>query len=151
MRGVPAHAWNEEIFRLLGNCLVHTLAVDGSTLLKESMEMGRVQVILEKQGSLPSTLSLWVDDCRFNVEVEADELEVLVPGASLEGSGSKDLQGLGSSGDRVVGVGSKVEDDGASTEDSNFESTSAWRRLSFESGQGTGFPRSPMVILGSQF
>lgn len=67
MRGVPAHAWNEEIFRLPGNCLGHTLAVDGSISLKESMEMGRVQVVLEKQGSLPSTLSLWVDDCRFNV------------------------------------------------------------------------------------
>lgn len=41
MRGVPVNAWNEEVCRLLGNCLGRTVLVDSKTPRKEDLEVVR--------------------------------------------------------------------------------------------------------------
>lgn len=75
MREVPAHAWNEDIFRLLGNCVGRALMVDTKTTLKENLEVGRVKVFLDRASSLPTVISLWVQDIRFPVEIVAEDPE----------------------------------------------------------------------------
>lgn len=72
MRRVSVHAWNKEVFRLLGNCVGRTLVVDGKTTLKEDLEVGRVKLFLDRAGSLPSVVSLWVQDICFLVEIAED-------------------------------------------------------------------------------
>lgn len=65
MRGVPLHAWNEEVFRLLGSCMGLTVRVDNRTVQKEDLLVGKVQVFLDRFGSLLAMLPLWVEETRI--------------------------------------------------------------------------------------
>lgn len=56
--GVPLHAWREEVFRLLGNCLGATLEVDILTISKEVLTHGRVKVLTGKARKLPVPIGL---------------------------------------------------------------------------------------------
>lgn len=49
------------------------LMVDTKTTLKENLEVGRVKVFLDRASSLPTVISLWVQDIRFPVEIVAED------------------------------------------------------------------------------
>lgn len=104
-QGVPAHSWNEEIFKLLGNCLGRTILVDPKTTLKEDLEVGKVMVILERSESLPTSLSLWVNDIIFQVRVTAEASNAL-DREVLDGSERGRLSALEDSRSRQMGKGS---------------------------------------------
>lgn len=42
--GVHLHAWGVETFRMLGNCIGHTLKVDRATLMEEELRFGHVKI-----------------------------------------------------------------------------------------------------------
>lgn len=58
MRRVLAYAWNENIFRLFGNCVGRALVMDKKTTLKENLEVDKVKVFLDRASSLPTVVSL---------------------------------------------------------------------------------------------
>lgn len=73
MRGVPINAWNEEVFRLLGNCLGRTVLGDSKTSRKEDLEGCQVKVLIDRPVSLPAPMFLWVEDIKFPVEISEEE------------------------------------------------------------------------------
>lgn len=56
----PLHAWREEVFRLLGDCLGATLEVYQLTSSKEMLTHGRVKVFMGKVCKLSVQIPLWV-------------------------------------------------------------------------------------------
>lgn len=62
---VSLQAWNEEVFKLLGNCVGKSLEVDQRTASKEISDEGRVMVILNKP--LPASVALWVEDLTYAI------------------------------------------------------------------------------------
>lgn len=75
VKGMPLHAWHEEVFRLRGGCFGKTLEVDKKTIRKEHLVEGRVIVMLDNTTPLPSSVSIWVEEVRFSVQVEKEEDE----------------------------------------------------------------------------
>lgn len=52
------HAWREEVFRLLGDCVGVSMEVDQWTISKEILTHGRVKVMLNKVKKLPIKIPL---------------------------------------------------------------------------------------------
>lgn len=73
MCGVPVQVWNEEVFQLLGNCINWNFFVDSQTEQRKNLEVGRVKVFLNKSGSLPLIVPLWVEDLMFFVEIREED------------------------------------------------------------------------------
>lgn len=72
VRGVPLHAWHEEVFRLIGNCISRIVLVNGSTTSMEDLQDGRIKVLMDKTVSLPCSMPLWVEDLRFFIQIEEE-------------------------------------------------------------------------------
>lgn len=78
MKGVLLHAWHEDIFRMIGNCIGRTLEVDQRTISQEVLEEGRIKVVLETVEALPILVPLWVEEIKFFVRIEGGgEIESL--------------------------------------------------------------------------
>lgn len=68
--GVPMWAWNEEVFKLLGNCNGNSLEVDRRTTNKETFVAGCRKVMLNR--SLLAMVGLWVEDLRYAIHIAED-------------------------------------------------------------------------------
>lgn len=136
LRGVPAHARNKEVFRLLGNCFGHTVLVDSKTILKEDVEVGRVKVFKSKPGHLPESLSLWVEDIKFSAEIrETNDTPLASDPSTASSKGSLPVGLISKFGfaGRMDGEEWEKGEDGVSDDvsegDSNFESPFGWHKL----------------------
>lgn len=58
IKNMPLHVWHEEVFKLLGECLGHTVEVDKNTAQKEHLKDGRIKVLLDGRTPLPTTLPI---------------------------------------------------------------------------------------------
>lgn len=70
VKGMPLQAWHEGVFRLVGNCLGRTVEVDKKTVQKDYLKESRIRVQVDKPVTLPTQLSIWVEDLKFSVSVE---------------------------------------------------------------------------------
>lgn len=73
IKGVPLHAWHEEVFKLLGGCFGHTVEVDEKTIKKEHLVEGRIKVLLGNTIQLPSSMPDWVEEVKFSLQLEMEE------------------------------------------------------------------------------
>lgn len=89
VKGVPLHVWDEEVFRLVGNCLGRTAEIDGYTSSMVNLQEGRIKVLLNKTLSLPCSVLIWVNDLKFSIsiEVKGEEQEFVCTMASGYGIG----------------------------------------------------------------
>lgn len=69
---VPLQAWLERIFRLLGNCLGHTIEVDPKTSSKEVISHGRVKVLLRRVHKFPAQIPLLAGDLQILATAEVE-------------------------------------------------------------------------------
>lgn len=68
--GVPMGAWNEELFKLVGNCNGKSLEVDRRTANKETFVVGCGKVMLNR--SLLAMVGMWVEDLRYAIHIAED-------------------------------------------------------------------------------
>ena len=72
VRGVPLHAWQADVVRLIGDSVGHTIEIEDRIASKEIMKEGRIKVMLDRAVTLPMSLPLWVEDLRFQIQNEKD-------------------------------------------------------------------------------
>lgn len=71
--GVPLQAWNEGVFRLLGDFIGSTIEVDCRTLEKEVLAYGRVKVLTSRLCKLLLEIPLSIGDQLISVKAEEEE------------------------------------------------------------------------------
>lgn len=55
---IPLHAWREDVFRLLGDCLGVTMEVDHLTSSKEVLTHGKAKILMGKVWKFPIQIPL---------------------------------------------------------------------------------------------
>eukprot|EP00268_Persea_americana_P062626 TRINITY_DN80456_c0_g1_i1.p2 TRINITY_DN80456_c0_g1~~TRINITY_DN80456_c0_g1_i1.p2 ORF type:complete len:156 (-),score=29.04 TRINITY_DN80456_c0_g1_i1:37-504(-) len=73
IKGVPLHAWHEEVFKLLGGCFGRTVEVDEKTIKEEHFVEGRTKVLLDNTIQFPSSMPISVEEVKFSVHLEMEE------------------------------------------------------------------------------
>lgn len=70
--GIPLHAWSEEVFRRIGDCLGQVVAVDEAATLKRRVNILRLQALIDQRRSIPRSVALDVEGVRFFVQITVE-------------------------------------------------------------------------------
>lgn len=60
--------------------------MDSRTSQREDLELGWVKVSLDRRGSLPMSIPLWVEDFTYSMEIKEEERDELVLEDSINGA-----------------------------------------------------------------
>lgn len=71
------HTWNEEVFKLLGNCMGRAMEVDQRTTNKEFLASSLMKVMMNRFFSFLVIVTLWVEAFKYQIEIEEDNLSSL--------------------------------------------------------------------------
>ncbi|XXG82326.1 hypothetical protein AAC387_Pa10g0301 [Persea americana] len=82
--GVPLHAWNKGVFRLLGDFIGSTIEVDHCTSEKEISAYGRVKVLINRICKLPIDIPLSVEGRVIFIRVEVEGAVSPISGVSSQ-------------------------------------------------------------------
>lgn len=88
LEGIPLHAWDESVFKCLGDCLGVVMEIDDAAKQKKRIDKVHLLILRNPYLRLPKSLPLDVEGVRFSISVnEEDDCRGVVGMFSSENCG----------------------------------------------------------------